>query len=136
MDSGAEKGRCAMSGFTSAKTARINRGLALILMLALFGCESIGRSSSDANSNKTSNSNNTNMEEQKRPSTDKVDPRLVEANTKFGLKLYGEVLKGSTGNNVFVSPASVGLCLAMVYNGAEGETRQAMARALEAQGLN
>ena len=125
-----------MSIRTAEKTARINRGLALILMLALVGCESIGVSSIDANSNKTSNSSNTNMEEQKRPSTDKVDPRLVEANTKFGLKLYGEVIKGGEGKNLFVSPASVGLCLAMVYNGAEGETRQAMARALEALGLN
>jgi serpin B len=121
----------------SKREAPVYRALAVIIMAALIGCESVSRSSSEtSNSNSTANTNSTIMEEQKKPSTDKVDPRLVAANTKFGMKLYTEVLGQSAGKNVFVSPSSVGICLAMVYNGAAGETREAMARALEASGFS
>src|SRR4030095_3689372 len=51
-------------------------------------------------------------------------------------KLYNQVLKQGATKNVFVSPSSVILALAMTYNGAEGETRQAMARAPESEGLS
>lgn len=60
-----------------------------------------------------------------------VDDRLITATSRFAFKLYGQVLKEGTTKNVFVSPASVMLALAMTYNGAEGETRQAMAQTLE-----
>jgi serpin B len=68
--------------------------------------------------------------------SDAVDSRLVSANTKFGFKLFAEVAKEDAGKNVFISPASVGLALAMTYNGAVGETKQGMERALEIQGMN
>jgi serpin B len=45
-------------------------------------------------------------------------------------------LAGGDGSNVFFSPASVMLCLAMLHEAATGETRQAMAKALEIAGLN
>ncbi len=63
------------------------------------------------------------------------DTKLVAANTKFGFKLFSEVLKEDAGKNVFVSPSSVALALAMTYNGASGSTQQGMAKALELQGL-
>ena len=63
------------------------------------------------------------------------DTKLVTANTKFGFKLFSEVLKEEVGKNVFVSPSSVALALAMTYNGASGSTQQGMAKALELQGL-
>ena len=66
----------------------------------------------------------------------KVDDRLIAATSRFSFKLYNQLLKQRTGKNVFVSPSSVILALAMTYNGAEGETRQAMARALELEGLS
>ncbi|NEQ20515.1 MAG: serpin family protein [Microcoleus sp. SIO2G3] len=64
-----------------------------------------------------------------------VDAKVVAANTKFGFKLYKEILKQDTNNNVFVSPSSVAIALSMTYNGASGETQQAMAKALELQGI-
>jgi serine protease inhibitor len=112
--------------------AAANRAIVIFLMLALIGCTGIGRSSSDANGNRTANSNDKTMGEPTLTLTGKVDPRLVSANTRFGFKLYAEMLKEDAGKNLFISPASVGLCLAMAYNGAAGETRQAMASALEA----
>jgi serine protease inhibitor len=76
------------------------------------------------------------MAEQSNPApVNKVDSRLVAANINFGFKLYRAVLKESTGQNVFVSPSSVAIALAMAYNGAAGDTKQAMARVLAIQGM-
>jgi serpin B len=65
-----------------------------------------------------------------------VDERLTAAASKFSFKLYDQLLKERPQENTFVSPASVMLALAMTYNGADGSTRQAMARALEFEGMN
>ncbi|TFI54534.1 serpin family protein [Mastigocladus laminosus UU774] len=64
------------------------------------------------------------------------DTKLINANTKFGFKLFEEVLKQDNNKNVFISPASIAIALDMTYNGASGSTQQAMAKALELQGLN
>ncbi|NEO29084.1 MAG: serpin family protein [Symploca sp. SIO3C6] len=65
-----------------------------------------------------------------------VDSQLIEANTKFGFKLLKEILKEESNKNVFISPSSIAIALAMTYNGASGETQQAMAKALELQGMS
>lgn len=65
-----------------------------------------------------------------------VDARLVSANTRFGFKLFKELAEQDAGKNVFISPSSIAFALAMVYNGASGETQQAMADALELQGMS
>jgi serpin B len=65
-----------------------------------------------------------------------VDSSLVDANTKFGFKLFSEILKQDSKKNVFISPTSVAIALSMTYNGADGETQQAMAKALELQGMS
>lgn len=75
------------------------------------------------------------MENQDKSAGAATDPRLVSANTSFGFKLYHQVAKTGASKNVFISPASVAMCLAMTYNGAVGETKNAMERALEIQGL-
>ncbi len=68
-----------------------------------------------------------------------ITPYLTETatspGTRFSFRLFRE-LAGGEGSNVFFSPASVILCLAMVHEAATGETRQAMAKALEIAGLN
>jgi serine protease inhibitor len=55
--------------------------------------------------------------------------------TRFAFKLFKELATADVAN-VFFSPSSVMLCLAMVQELASGETRQAMARALEIADLN
>lgn len=65
-----------------------------------------------------------------------VDERLTAAASKFSFKLYDQLLKQQPKGNTFVCPASVMLALAMTYNGADGTTRQAMARALEFEGMS
>lgn len=65
-----------------------------------------------------------------------INPQLVSANTRFGFKLFAAIANQQPNRNVFVSPSSVAIALAMVYNGANGETQQGMARALEIQGMS
>lgn len=116
-------------------TIEASRGLALLSALALIGCSSITHSNV-ANSNKPSHSNVAVEDQNNKSSGDALDSRLVAGNERFGFKLFAEVTKQDAGKNVFISPASVGLALAMTYNGAEGETKQAMSRALEAGGMS
>lgn len=71
-----------------------------------------------------------------RQESPEVDGRLVSANTRFAFRLFGELVRQDAGKNTFVSPASVSIALAMTYNGAAGETQQAMAQTLELTGLS
>ena len=71
-----------------------------------------------------------------KPNNGHIDDRLRAANSRFAFKLYDQLLKQRAGQNTFVSPASIMLSLAMTYNGADGTTRQAMARALEIEGMS
>jgi serpin B len=118
------------------KTSIILAAVALLTVPSLIACTNVTESSITANSNSTANNNGASMEEQNSAPAASVNPRLTSANTSFGLKLYGEVLKQSQGKNVFISGSSVALALAMAYNGAEAETKQAMARALELPGVS
>ena len=61
---------------------------------------------------------------------------IASANTRFGFNLFAELLGEKPSENVFISPSSVAFALAMTYNGAAGETRQAMAKALEVEGIS
>jgi serpin B len=54
---------------------------------------------------------------------------LVEGNSAFAFELY-QALKGKEGN-LFYSPYSISLALAMAYAGARGETAQQMADTLQ-----
>lgn len=50
---------------------------------------------------------------------------------RFAFKLFRELVHANDTSNVFCSPFSVMLCLMMVWEGATGETRAAMAKVLE-----
>ncbi|MEH1938994.1 MAG: serpin family protein [Nostoc sp.] len=69
--------------------------------------------------------------------TAKTDIKIVASSNKFGFKLFSEVQKADKGEkNVFISPSSVAIALAMTYNGASGTTQLAIAKTLELQGMN
>ncbi|MDP8207095.1 MAG: serpin family protein [Candidatus Electryonea clarkiae] len=62
---------------------------------------------------------------------------MVESTGRFGFKLFSEVLdRAEPDENVFISPLSVSFALGMTYNGASGETREAIADALEMSGMS
>ncbi|WJH35447.1 serpin family protein [Paenibacillus sp. CC-CFT747] len=63
-----------------------------------------------------------------------LDPAIVKAQNAFGLKLHQQLVRGDKEKNVFLSPVSVSMALAMTYNGSAGETREAMSRTLGWEG--
>ena len=62
-------------------------------------------------------------------------PELITGSRGFGFGLLYELYQ-EDGENVFISPLSVSLALAMVYNGAAGETQKAMAETLDLTGMS
>lgn len=65
-----------------------------------------------------------------------VDRNLVNANTGFGFKIFKELILEDSNQNIFISPLSIILALAMTYNGAVGDTNLAMAEALQFKGFD
>ncbi len=66
-----------------------------------------------------------------------AERQLVQTDNTFAFKLFRELNAGEdSAANVFVSPLSVAMALGMTYNGAAGETRTAMAEALDLQGMS
>ena len=61
---------------------------------------------------------------------------LASATAHFSFKLFGELLAREPTKNVFISPASVYLALAMALNGAAGKTRSEIAELLGVAGFD
>lgn len=70
-----------------------------------------------------------------RPRVD-IDPRVFQAYTEFGFDVFQRVASEKPDSNVVLSPTSLAFGLAMVYNGAGGETAREMAATLGASGLD
>ncbi|MEH2155034.1 serpin family protein [Nostoc sp.] len=105
---------------------------ASVVLFSVLGC-------SQVNSNKSAlaQSSLPQPETPLQKKTVNTDTKIVESSNKFGFKLFSEVLKNDHGEkNIFISPSSVAIALAMTYNGASGSTQQAMAKTLELQGMN
>jgi serpin B len=68
-------------------------------------------------------------------STD-VDSRTVEAGNDFGFRLMAELAGKTLRDNVFISPFSISVALAMTAAGARGETLAAMQETLGLAGLD
>ena len=62
--------------------------------------------------------------------------KLVSANNKFAFQLFSEIHKSQQNENIFISPSSIAIALSMAYNGARGETQEAMAKTLNFQGMS
>lgn len=60
---------------------------------------------------------------------------LALADNAFGFRLFADLVSRQPGENVFISPASIAMALQMTQNGAVGETRAAMSRVMELNGM-
>ena len=70
------------------------------------------------------------------PESGPIDGSVVRANTQFGFNLFDEIRKTEQDKNIFISPFSISVALAMTLNGAAGEIEQAMTDTLQLQGLD
>lgn len=61
---------------------------------------------------------------------------LADSSNDLGFRLLEQIRKGDEGENVFISPASIMLALAMTYNGANNITKEEMARTLALEGID
>jgi len=57
-------------------------------------------------------------------------PAVVQADNQFAVDLYGQLSKEQPGKNLFFSPTSLSIALAMTAAGAQGDTAAEMAKAL------
>ncbi|MCC5638255.1 serpin family protein [Nostoc sp. CHAB 5844] len=105
---------------------------ASVVLFSVLGCSQV-----NDNSNALADTKMPQPELPLQKKTVNPDTKLVKANNKFGFKLFSEILKEeSSEKNIFISPSSLAIALAMTYNGASGSTQQAMAKTLELQGMN
>ncbi|MDY6902163.1 MAG: serpin family protein [Cyanobacteriota bacterium] len=105
---------------------------ASVMLMGVIGCSQLNSSNNSALAESPT-------PKSELPVADKsasIDTKLVSANTKFGFNLFSQLLVQDNKKNIFVSPSSIALALAMTYNGADGSTQEAMAKALELKGLN
>jgi serine protease inhibitor len=65
-----------------------------------------------------------------------INSSIVTANTNFAIRLLKELQSEQAGKNIFISPLSVSIALAMTYNGANSSTREAMGSVLGLNGMS
>lgn len=61
--------------------------------------------------------------------------QIVSSNNQLGFQLLATAPRNDD-NNLFISPMSLFMALSMVYNGADGTTKEEMAKVLHAQGID
>ena len=70
------------------------------------------------------------------PNMPEKSAKIIDSDNAFGLELFSQVAANTEKNkNTTVSPLSVSLALAMTYNGARGETKTEMEKAMKLSGL-
>ena len=67
---------------------------------------------------------------------DSIGTNVVDGNSEFAFKIFREMYKVDDSGNMFISPASISTALAMVMNGAQGNTLEELTDALEFKGID
>jgi serine protease inhibitor len=68
--------------------------------------------------------------------TSKISTALVDANSEFAFDIFKELNSEEGNGNIFISPLSISTALSMVYQGAEGTSKEAMAKSLGYEGFD
>lgn len=61
-----------------------------------------------------------------------INSKLLNSNQKFAFKLFNQL---NSEENLLISPTSITIALSLLYNGADGVTKQEMAETLAIQGI-
>ncbi|WP_195891955.1 serpin family protein [Neobacillus dielmonensis] len=61
--------------------------------------------------------------------------KVVNSNNQFGLDVL-KIIGGNKNGNTLISPVSLFMALSMVYNGADGETKEEMGKVLQSAGID
>ncbi|MFJ7974870.1 serpin family protein [Peribacillus sp. NPDC096379] len=61
--------------------------------------------------------------------------KIVSANNQLGMDLLS-VVEANEDGNTFISPTSLFMALSMVYNGADGKTKDEIAKVLQVEGID
>ncbi|WP_321287507.1 serpin family protein [uncultured Sunxiuqinia sp.] len=103
----------------------------LIFICSLLLISPLLKSCSDSDSIVVEDEDVTNID------LDLKSEKLIEADNAFGLDLFKEVnTELDEGKNLMISPLSISLALAMVYNGADGDTKSQMETMLHKSGFS
>jgi serpin B len=108
--------------------------VSLVLSLGLFGCSSDSRNNADQDSKESASFSvaASDLERELYPEVLNSDyEALLEGNRRFALDLYQQLRsKDEEAGNLFCSPYSISLALAMTWGGARGNTADEMADVL------
>lgn len=105
---------------------------ASVMLMGVIGCSQLSNSNSSAFAESI-------LPKSELPVSGKatsLDTKFISANSKFGFNLFSQLLAQDSNKNIFFSPSSISLALAMTYNGASGSTQESIAKALQLQGMD
>lgn len=104
------------------------------LTISIFSCEEQTYTPDD---NKPIDNENTTPPKPEIIDLKQTTQALVASNNSFGFDIFSRLVEdGDADENIFISPTSIALALAMAYNGAEGDTKTEMETALHLSGLS
>lgn len=110
--------------------------LAALLAIQLCACQAVSQPANPG----ASSSPGTHLSTLSAPTTAELSSlrasQLPEAQTRFGLKVFQDVFSQAPRANHFMSPLSLSIALSMLYNGADGDTRSEMAKAMAIEGFS
>ncbi|MGK7923518.1 MAG: serpin family protein [Trichodesmium sp.] len=117
-------------------SAKMSLGtMALILILAVYHLPGTAIKSKNQE-NYTDNYINKMQNKLAQTDNNNLTMKLVSANNKFAFQLFSEIHHSQPNENIFISPSSIAIALSMTYNGAEGKTKNAMAKTLNFQQMS
>jgi len=64
-----------------------------------------------------------------------LEKELSSSSSEFGFQMFRKILQDQPDSSIFISPLSISMALGMTYNGAEGETENAMRTVLGYENL-
>src|SRR5690625_7122215 len=74
------------------------------------------------------------MTDDQEVSSDAIDESVTSANNQLGFEVLQKVEPDADGNR-FISPTSLFMALSMVYNGADGATKEEIADTLQSENI-